>query len=558
MATKYFVLYIIVLFLIAAQVGGIETNNGSYDLEQSSNIEENLIIDSIVIENRNIFDTGNPRYKHFIFKLTNKLHVVTREKVIQRELLFKKGDNYPNELVEETERNLRNHLQLYDAWIETDTLPNGHLLVRVVTIDEWTLAVGPNYSREGNENLFELTLTDRNLFGRNQYLSAGYFFREFDDDYENARFIDNKLWGKSFSLDVYHTSNPKNKENWLNLSKPFYSLNQKFSYYMNLNYSDRIDEKYDDTVKIGEIGYLGDSFHLGASYRGGSYKNKMEYFSSYTYRYSNSTGAKFFTDNSQDSIKVKSNISKDSTYHQFNFGLKASFLSFKKFRQIEGLGHIEDFTFGQVFSLAIGRAFNPDFNDYLYDIVSLNLWHGISPGNNIIYIAYNRKHWFYNSSHIRKLSNMSLLFYNKSFDFITFAFHSSYYSDWRAGVDNKSLNLGGSTGIRGYDKYFRTGDRQMVVNSEMRFFTGLEILSVKLGSAVFVDAGRSWKSDEPLKYRDFLFSVGAGLRLSIGNTSRKKIIRLDFAYSEPSGWQISIGTEQYFHLTENSFFLTTY
>ncbi len=540
-----------------AQAFGFHAEDENMDQTQSSTVDNNLIIDSIIIENRNIFDTDDFRYNHFIFKLANKLHVTTRQKVIRRELLFENGDIYPEELIEETARNLRNRLSLYDAWIETDTLQNGHLLVRVVTIDEWTLSVGPNFSREGNENQFRLSITERNIFGRNQYLSAGYFFNEFDSDYENAHFIDNKLFGRSLSLDLYHTSNPKNKLNWLILSKPFYNLNQKFSYYFILDYDDKINEIYRDTLKIGETGFLGDAFQLGASYRTGSYKNKIEYSTSYSYKYSNSIGAKYFSENPKDITEVHNNISTDTTYHLISFGIKTSFLNFRKFKQIDGMGHIEDFTLGQVYSLSIGRAFNPDFNDYLYDIVTLNFWYGISPGKNIIYFSYNRKHWFYNSFHYRKLSNISLLYYNRSFEIMTFSLHGSYFSDWRA--DNtENLKLGGVTGIRGYDEYFKTGDRQMVINSEMRFFTGLEIPAVKIGAALFVDAGRSWKSDESFKYRDFLFSAGAGLRLFIGHSSRKKVIRVDFAYSEPNGWQISIGTEQYFHLSSDSFFLTTY
>lgn len=557
MTTKYLYINIFLILLINVHAFGFDSVDNSINQTLSLKAENNLIIDSIIIENRNIFDTDNSRYNNFIFKLANKLHVTTRQNVIKRELLFNVGDIYPKELIEETARNLRNRLSLYDAWIETDTLSNGHLLVKVITIDEWTLAFGPNFSREGNENLIKLSITDRNLFGRNQYLSSSYFIKEFDDDYENVRFIDNKFWGRSLSFDLYHTSNPKHKVNWLILSKPFYNLNQKFSYYFSLNYGDIINEIYKDTLKIGETGFLGDAFQLGASYRTGSYKNKIEYSTSYSYKYSNSIGAKYFSENPIDSTEVRNNISSDTTYHLIGFGIKTSLLNFKKFKKVDGMGYIEDFTLGKVLSLSLGRAFNPDFNDYLYDIITMNLWHGFSPGKNIIYVAYNRRHWFYNSSHYRKLSNISLLYYNRNFDIITFALHGSYYSDWRA--DNtESLKLGGVSGIRGYDEYYKTGDRQMVINSEIRFFTNIEIMAVKIGYALFVDAGRSWKSDESFRFRDFLFSTGVGLRFSPGHAIRNKVIRVDFAYSKPEGWQISIGTEHYFHLSSDSFFLTTY
>lgn len=557
MTTKnYLFVILLILFGITLQ-SRAEVSLAEPDSIQPGNTVPNLIIDSIFIDNRNIFDTNDPQYKHFIFKYANKFHLTTRQKVIKRELLFSVGDIYPEELVEETARNLRTRLSIYDAWIEVDTLANGHLLVRVITIDEWTLAVGPNFSREGNKNQFEVTVTDRNLLGRNQYLSAGYFFKEFDEDFESLRFINDKLWGKSLSLDLFHTSNPKKKINWLILSKPFYHLNQKISYYLSINYADKINEIYRDTLKIGETVSLGDEFNLGLSFRTGSYKNKIEYFTRFTYKYINSNGIKYLSDNPLDSIKVNSNVFFDTAYHQIELGIKTSFLNFKKLRNIDGMEYIEDFNLGHVLSLSLGRAFKPEYNDYLYDIITLNLWHGFSPGKNILYLAYNRKHWFYNSLQLRKLSNISLLYYNYNLDFVTFAFHSSYYSDWR--LDNtESLKLGGVSGLRGYDEFFRTGDRQMVMNYEMRFFTGIEILAVKIGSSVFVDAGRSWKSEESIKFRDYYFSTGLGLRFSIGHTSRSKVVRVDFSYSKQNSWQLSISTDQYFRLSNESFYLVSY
>ncbi len=557
MTTKNYLFGILIFLSGVAFPIRAENTGTNPDLIQPVNADRNLIIDSIVIDNRNIFDTNDPHYKHLIFRYANKFHAITRQKVVKRELLFKTGDVYPDDLVEETARNLRNRLSLYDAWIETDTLPSGKLIVRVVTIDEWSLSVGPNFSREGNKNQFELTITERNLLGRNQYISTGYFLKESEKDYENVHFIDNKLWGKSFALDLYHTSNPKNKTNWLILSKPFYHLNQRFSYYLSFNYADKDNEIYRDTLKIGSTASLGDEFDLGVSFRTGSYKNKIEYFTRFAYKYINSNGVNYFSEDPMDSMTVNSNIPNDTAYHLIDIGIKTSFLNFTKQKHIDGMGYIEDFNLGQVLSLSIGRAFKPYYNDYLYDIITLNLWHGFSPGNNIIYVAYNRKHWFFNSSQLRKLSNMSLLFYNHSLDFVTLALHSSYYSDWRAD-QSESLRLGGVNGIRGYNEYFKTGDRQMVINSEMRFFTGLEILAVKIGSTIFVDAGRSWKADETINFRDFYFSAGVGLRFSIGHASRHKVMRVDFSFSEQNHWQISIGTEQYFHLSSESFYLVNY
>ena len=103
---------------------------------------DGTIIDSIVIEPRNIYNTTEPRYDRWVFRVANTLHYVTRQKVIRRELLFRKGDPFSLEIAEEIGRNLRTRLALNDAWVAPEVLPNGHLLVRVVTVDKWSLVGG--------------------------------------------------------------------------------------------------------------------------------------------------------------------------------------------------------------------------------------------------------------------------------------------------------------------------------------------------------------------------------------------------------------------------------
>ena len=65
------------------------------------------VIDSIEIINENVFDTGEPQYNNFFFKLANSLHFITRPGVIRRELLISVGEKYDTALAHESERNLR-------------------------------------------------------------------------------------------------------------------------------------------------------------------------------------------------------------------------------------------------------------------------------------------------------------------------------------------------------------------------------------------------------------------------------------------------------------------
>ena len=56
---------------------------------------EGRLIDSIIIDNRNIYNTDDPRYSGLLFRLANGLHIVTKENIIRHELLFTVGDGLP-------------------------------------------------------------------------------------------------------------------------------------------------------------------------------------------------------------------------------------------------------------------------------------------------------------------------------------------------------------------------------------------------------------------------------------------------------------------------------
>jgi outer membrane protein assembly factor BamA len=70
-----------------------------------------------------------------------------------------------------------------------------------------------------------------------------------------------------------------------------------------------------------------------------------------------------------------------------------------------------------------------------------------------------------------------------------------------------------------------------------------------LGSAVFVDAGRTWTGGDPFgRDSPVLVSAGAGLRVAFPPGSRRTY-RLDFAFPVAPGFrpravQISVGTDQ--------------
>ncbi|MBU8932376.1 MAG: hypothetical protein KOO62_00065 [candidate division Zixibacteria bacterium] len=553
-------IFILSLIIFPIAVFGQTIFNGegetkiSFDLPTYMN---DRLVDSIEIDNRNIFDTDSAGFNHFVFRLANRLHIITRDAVIRRELLFRVGESCSILRVEETARNLRNRLQLYDAWIEVDTLNNGHLLMKVVTIDEWTLAAGPSFSRDGNENIVSLSISDRNILGRNEFLSLGYVIQDIDDDYFDGRFIDQRFWRGQVVLDAMYSDNPVEKLRLLKIYRPYYDLEQSLTWEVIWGAARSRIDIYHDTEPIGQSRAESDLLGLSVGWRTGSYFDQLLFDLRYAYLFERVIGADTLSNDPLDAELVAAALPRDSIYHLASAGVTATHLDFTKLSRIDGIGNTEDFALGQTVAFSVSRAFQPRLRTHIWDKLTGCLSLGYQFGNSLTYLSYSREMWFDGGGYLRRLTNLSVYGFSYPVRFITFAFHGQYLSDWRN--DNaEPLTLGGISGIRGYDKYFRTGNRRAVFNAEIRCFPDFDFLSLVFSPALFMDAGRTWKVREEIGLRDFYFSGGIGLRFAIGHSSRDRVIRLDLAHSGRLGWQISVGTEHYFMASDASLLLTTH
>jgi outer membrane protein assembly factor BamA len=499
------------------------------------------IIDSIEIDNRNVFNTSEPGYDNFLFKTANSLHMTTRRSVIRQEVLFDVGDAYSSDLVEETARNLRARYQLYDAWIETRLLDNGHLLVRIVTVDQWSFRVYVNFRREGNESDYQFGIEERNLLGYNKFLNMDYVLLQRDHNFFRTRYQDNRLGGTSYYLDLGYDGEPTDGVTHVILQKPFYNLDQRFSFGVALYERRARHDYYQDSLLAAQWHRRGDNFSMIGHYRWGEYKRKIGIWFQYDYNYQNVSDQLVFSPEDSNQIAFPG----DSVYHRLMTGVNLEWLDFVKLRQINGFGYTEDFTLGQTVGLQVGRAFLPGLSKRLFDQVGFSFSAANMLGSNLFILDYRRDFWFEESTTFRETSDMSFRWFNNQLDFFTLAFRIRYNSWWSADGNN-FLVLGGQSGLRGYDKYFQTGDRRLVGNIEGRFFPDIELLSVIFGGVLFTDFGQIWSSDEPVKLGPFDYSVGAGLRISLEKVSKKDLIRVDFAHTQTGTWELSFGTQQYF------------
>ena len=502
-------------------------------------ILDGTIIDSIVIEPRNIYNTREPRYDRFVFRVANTLHYVTRQKVVRRELLFKEGDPYSFDLAEEMARNLRTRLSLNDAWVAPEILPNGHVLVRVVTVDKWSLVGGVQVQREGNRTSYQFGFEERNLLGNQQFLSFDYFVREQEDNFVEAKFTDKRLWGYPLMVSLQYSNDPLAGVTYAELAHPYYNLSQRWTFYVkNLRISQRND-LYDDSVRAAIIEERGDMLNIGGGYRWGPYRTKFGLQGDYRYIYTHFYDRRIISP--ADSAHVV--YPQDTLYHRFGLNAQYSSFEFAKVSRLNGMRYTEDLTLGFSAQFSLGREFTADFADYVADGVGVALSYSGRWGGHMVMTDYVRDISLRENVVLRRGSTLGLRYYNLSLRWMTVAMRTLYTSETRSDGGN-TLTLGGLNGLRGYDVFYRTGDRKHVVSGELRFFPDIELLSVILGGATFVDMGRTWKRNGPSDGYDF--SYGLGVRASLEKLSKGELLRVDLAHGQKGVWQLSVASHQYF------------
>jgi hemolysin activation/secretion protein len=119
--------------------------------------------------------------------------------------------------------------------------------------------------------------------------------------------------------------------------------------------------------------------------------------------------------------------------------------------------------------------------------------------------------------------------------------------------EEKQVLLGGDTGLRGYPLRFQGGVSSALLTLEHRVYTDWYPLRlVRLGGAVFFDAGRTWGHDyagaAPL---GLLKDVGLGLRLGNVRSGLGSVLHVDVSYAlnAPPGitrYQVTVQTQDKF------------
>ena len=482
-------------------------------------------IRTITIDAQNVFDPENPDESGIVGTWGNKIHVITREEVVRKELLFKEGDVYNWKIIQESERNLRKRSFFAEVSIESHyNADEKGVDIVVHTRDQWSLIVGATFGGTSENSSAGLDFGDKNFLGMGQ--SVNYSFRTGSTGYtHNYGFRDANLFGSRYDLRLEHNLKPAEYVYNANLERPFYSLSTTEAH--GVGYSRTVHAEpginwnsWRSTVYYGEALVLEDSV-LRAYFRF-SFGEEVSF---------GSTGS---------SAIVRDNkvaISADFLDHPHDYSEE---------RYIDKFRLVEDIPLGATYTLLIGprlEAFGSTTSD-ISASAAASKWHQVFEHDYLFTsLALARNDDYFNDIY----ADFMARYYLRRFESqnIVTRFQLSYSES----ATNR-FRLGGTNGLRGYKVDEFIGKNQMVINVEDRIFTYQTLLSgiIEPGFVLFTDWGNAWNNTPDDVLTQLYGSFGAGLRLALVKAPGVSLIRVDLGIPMDTRrpWVITVGMEGFF------------
>lgn len=493
------------------------------ELPESS---EPLSIGAIHITRLPIFDESNPDEDWLLFRWANAIHILTRKATVEQQLLFSSGDQADQQLLEESERLLRQQGYFYDADIRPVSLCGQQVDIEVITRDNWSLTPSLAFDRAGGENTYSVGLRDANLLGYGKLLAISDG-RDTERSSTELLYQDNNLFGTRMrnSLSLVNSSDGDTRA--LAVDLPFFALDSRRAWALRGRDEERIDSQYFRSEEVSEVRHeIRDfEFEWGMS-RGLQEGMARRWWLGLRYQEDIFKAA--------DVLPPPANFPRDREMVYPFIALQLLEDNFVTAFNLDQIYRTEDLHLGRDLQLEIGyaaRSFGSDSDRLLMRADYTDTLH------------YDQDSLWQHALHLEGVYNQDsdaaedlLLSYENRY-FRRQTRHRSFFARLQA-VYSKNLNshrqvvLGGANGARAFESQLQTGDRRLLLTLEERLYSDIHLWNLlRVGAAAFIDAGRMWSSTGETGTADkWLHNVGIGLRLASSRAASDRIAHLDFAF----------------------------
>lgn len=509
-------------FAVAADADEEEDDENSIDTAELE--ASGAIIGEVTLIKKDVFDLDDERENNVLYRLVNKLHIVTKDHVIEKQLLFEPGDVYSKRLSDESERILRQNRYLYDVTITPTELRDGVVDLSVETRDVWTLKPSLSLSRKGGEDKTVLGVHELNLFGRGQSVRLERT-ETVDRDSNTIQFGDSNIGDSWVATELVAADSSDGHTYFLSLIRPFYALDTEWSAGATTLDNDQRSTLYDLGEAVAE--YQQRSKHVTAF---GGWSAGLR--NGWVRRYTGGVviDEHQFTEVVDGSLPAAIPEDRDLIYPFFGFELLQD--QFEKTSNREQIGLTEDFFTGTRFSARLGYA-NESIGadrDALIYTASYSRGFGAIEDTALLISAWASGREEHDGSANARLG-ANVRFYSQQSKKRVFFATVHGVNGHNLDLDNP-VELGGDNGLRGYPLRYQSGDASLLFTVEQRYFWDWYPFRLfRVGGAIFADVGRTW-GENPVggESAGWLRDVGFGLRFAPTRTGNRKILHLDIAF----------------------------
>jgi len=485
-------------------------------------------IGTITIRNGPIFDLGDPRQNHALFRLANRLHLRTRAGAVRAQLLFHSGERYQARLLAETERNLRQVSFLREPRVRPVAWHDGVVDILVETHDVWTLQLGPSYGRSGGKSNTSVEFEDDNLLGYGKTLLTGHS-RNVDRTATYLEWQDPTVLGSHWVDDLRWADNSDGHLYGLQLYRPFYALDVRQTAGVLATDSTEADTRYLLGAAYDQYRHAARSLNAFGGWSSGLVAGHALRFTVGWQEQRDRFSPLYLGTPPVNAALAPIPANRDLAYPY----LQLDWLTdrFRTTHNQDLIGRTEDLQFGLNATLQTGLAapvFGADRHALVYTGQVAYGW------------ALSSRQQLYATSAVAGRIEQG-----RAVDLSTSAAASWYWRTSRHTLSYARVSgdaghrldldhyysLGGDTGLRGYPLRYQLGSALAQIRIEERGYTDYSIWQLfNVGGALFFDAGRTFGAN-PIgdPQLGWLRDVGLGLRLGNNRSSLGRVIHVDFA-----------------------------
>lgn len=496
--------------------------------------EDKVKIDKIIISINPIF--SEEEQTGWLYETADKLHIDTHPYVVRRLLPFKEGDIISLKAIDEAERILRSKSFLRDARVVWSESNEGEgIVVEVGTWENWTLVPKVDVNRKGGVTEYSYGIEDDNLLGHGLRTTLLYF-KEQDRTGYSLVLASQVSTEHHLQASLVLSDTSDGEQYSMGLTKPFYTLDDKWSANLFVNTERRQDTIYSNDEEVNAFDHEIEQLNLSYGFSEGLVDGKtLRYQVGYTQR------EDVFIANDQT---VGLPQERNFTYPWF--GVEFVEDNFIKTRNMYLIGRTEDVQLGwwHFFRLGVNTS-NSEYQKALH-------WRWQSRYTNQINEQHLYTSWLSSDGVDPEAGLESTYYYSAGLEYFH---HASDTRIWYGnmqfwGVENpfidRPIAIGGESGLRGYPLQYQHGDQAYLVNLEKRFYPGLNLFKlVDVGYAAFIDIGRArGETLYPNQEEGTLIGAGIGIRLFFSRSSGRNLVNINLAKPVNSdyltGWDFSV------------------